>query len=488
MDQVNNVIDRATDIAKTITKDKRFGAETRKAARAFLKKAKAKRENAIPTLVSAIASDLNMGPNTTLDDLDGALPPFFESTGAVDVPKDPSSVNEVAQQPEEVPSEASAPRSTGKGRQGAAEGPVPGGVMKGMDASDGAHLGDLVGWSLTGMCPQKKVEELVAKHGLTDDIRLPKLTHNSAYRKAIQICFNAGKKEDRIAMAVLVEDTAARIVHSLVNKNVVDDEDPDDTVSKKDAAFTTEIKVGFNKEADQAGATAGGCLMTEDDSHEAAKLLREKYAELTDNYLPDGIRSGFQVAFRSWDACPVLPHGGLWFVPARHSEKVRAWHQFMTDLGMKALIIPTFDTGETVESLRESTRNGLESQLAEVFNLLEEYSTLGWDKVRTSTMEKRMEDFEELRNRAELYQSILGTTINDLTARVQGAANTVMGHLTKKKAEEEEKARLDAEEKAREKTEREAAKAAKREEREAAKAAERAAEKVAKKVAKSSAA
>lgn len=485
---MSSIIENVTRMAKAVTASKAFDSETKKAARAFLKRTKAKRESGVAALLSVVATAMGLEAGASLENIydamcdsgfmtdgqfdtddasDGMAPAdkeVFEHNQEIDAavePQTPSETHETAAQPAEAAAPQPTPQKASKGRQKAADASVPGAPVQGLDAGEGKHLGDLVGWSLSGMISADRVEAAIKKFGLEDDIRLPKLTNNSAYRKAIQLAFNAGKKEERVAMAVLVEDNAKKIVHSLVNKSVVDDDD--DTVSNKDAEFKTEIKVGFNKLADQQGATASGCLVTEDDNHPAAKILRAKYAELTENYTTDGIRSGFQVAFKKWDACPVLPHGGLWYIPAKHAEKVRAWVGFMRELNQQSALIPTFNTHETIESLKESTRNGLESQLQEMFNLLEEYATLGWDKCRVTTLEKRMEDFDELRGRAEFYQAMLGTTIDDLTAKIEAAAKTVMGRLEQRREEEAdkaaEKAKAEAAKKEEERKAREAEKA-----------------------------
>ena len=143
---------------------------------------------------------------------------------------------------------------------------------------------------------------------------------------------------------------------------------------------------------------------------------------------------------------------------------------------MTTVVIPCFDTVETIESLRAATRNGLEGQLADLLGLMDYYTEHGWTDVRTSTLERRMQDFDELRAKAELYQGILGTTINDLTEKLGLCAERVTKDLTKR--EEDDAAK--AEELAKEKEEKKAAKAKEREEKKAAAKAAKTAEKPAK--------
>ena len=340
-------------------------------------------------------------------------------------------------------------------------------VAEAIAQAEGKHLGDLCGWSIAGSRPKAQVEAAALKHGLVDDLALPRLTPNACYRKAISEVFNRGGKNERKWIAVLVEDSAEKIVHSIVAREVVDDEN--DAVSSKDAAFKTEIKVGFDKEAYRNGASAAGCFVTEDFSHPAAIKFKDTYLELAETYLAYDIRNSFQQAFRSWSACPLLPHGGLWYIPSVFADKVRAWNDFMIDLGMTTVVIPAFDTKETIESLKAATRNGLEAQLASVLELLDFYSQQGWSRIRTNTLETRVAEFEELRNKAELYTNILGTFTDDLTSKVKMAADRLTADITTRREQEEREAKEAAEQK-------EAAKKAKAEERAAARKAKKEAE------------
>lgn len=497
-----NDVTTGLEIAKIVSKDRDgYGAETRKAARGFLKRKRDQRARVLQSFLETIIAAKGMNRASTADEILVAVsgtaesepakkpakrtvkktPAKRKSTKPGDAPTAKQVRQELSPKPEPKPEPVSnptlvsTPNDVSVVPQDTATMPSAhtnvAEVSTALAQAEGRHLGDLCGWSISGTRPKAQVDALASKYGLDEDFRFPNLTPNSCYRKAIQQVFNLGKKDHGKAMAVLVEDSSAKIIHSIVTSTVVDDDD--DTVSSKDAEFKTEIKVGFNKEAHRSGASPEACLVVEDDSHPAAVALKEKYMELAETYLSYDIRNAFQHAFRLWDACPVLPHGGLWYIPAAYAEKVRAWHGFMTDLGLTTAVIPAFDTSETIESLRQSTRAGLEGQLGDLMYLMDMYAREGWDKVRTSTLEKRVEEFDELRARAELYQSILGTTIGDLAAKVERCAERLTNDVSKRHeaeaSEQEAKAKAKAEAKEAKKAEREAAKKAKAE----AKAAEK---------------
>jgi hypothetical protein len=485
-------VTKATVIAKTVSTMKdTFSAEARTAARKLLARANNEREAMLSRWVPAMASALgekNPADATleTLAKIVGAASVAPIPTTAPTAPKAkaepkaaPKAKDEPKVEPKPAPAPAPAPVTPAKPKVEAkpatnakAHAPKIADVAKAISQAEGKHLGDLCGWALTGSRPKADVERLADAYGLTDDLAFPKLTPNACYRKAIQQVFSVGTKDQRRAMAYLVEDSADKLVHAIVTSKVVDG--TDDTVSAKDASFTTEIKIGFDKAAYRNGATAEACLVSEDPNHASFQELRTVYIELAEKYLTNDIRNAFQAAFRAWDACPLLPHGGLWYIPANRAEKVRAWHGFMTDLGMTTVVIPAFDTAETIASLRDATRAGLEGQLADLFWMFEQYDLAGWETVRTSTLETRVADFEELRNRAELYQAILGTTADDLKVKVAAAADRLTNDITKRHADEaaaEAKAQAEKEEAAEAKAEaKAAAKAAEKAEKDAAKA------------------
>ncbi len=472
--KINDEVEATLEIAKLVSKNSEYSSDVRKAARNFLKRKRDQRAAVGPKFLAAVAPHasalLLKRINQALAEPSKADAPGQE-VGAEQIAAAPSpKFSDVLEE-----SAGNAPRPTAT--------IVVKSVEEAIEQAEGKHLGDLCGWSLSGSRPKDLVEQLAAKHGLSDDLVFPKLTPSACYKKAISQVFTSGKKMEH--MAVPVENSTDKMVHALVTKRVVESEAG--AVSLKDAEFSTEIKVGFNKEAYRNGANAAACLVVEDDANPAAVQLKETYLELAETYLANDIRYAFQAAFRTWDACPVLPHGGLWYIPAIHAQKVRSWNEFMIDLGMSTIIIPTFDTVETIASLREATRNGLEGQLSEVLGALDYYSEQGWQKTRTNTLEARVADFDSLRARAELYQNILGTTVDDLIAKVKLAADRLTKDITVRNEADEKDANEAAEAKAAEKQRKSNERRIAREARDAEAKADREARAAAKKAARNAA-
>jgi len=476
MTSQNSQIEKATEIATTINSNRdKFSVAQRRAARQVIRRPEHKRMLSLPALAQEFSVEATDDVDSIIEELGSKVdamvsmqPPVeapeaettedvslteiassvYRNSGDTNLPTtdtdtDTDTTQDSADDADENPSneagEADADTDTDTdGDTDTAASFHMETVSSAIAQEHGMHLGDLCGWSITGSRPKAKVIHTAEQLGLEEDMRFPKLTPNSAYRKAISMTFKQSKSTNM--MAVLVEDSPRRIVHSLVATEVV--EDDNNTVSSKDASFNTEIKVGFNKEADAGGASPGACLVTEDDTHPAAQELRKNYTHLLDTYLASDIRECFQAAFRNWKACPVLPHGGLWYIPSKYAEKVRAWAAFMRELQLVTVVVPSFDTKETLESLQNSTRYSLENQLADIVSQLDGYSAEGAASVRSSTLEKRAAEFDDLRSRAELYKTILGTTVSDLTKRIEVASQKLVKDISARKGDEEERRRV----------------------------------------------
>lgn len=283
--------------------------------------------------------------------------------------------------------------------------------------NEGRHLGDLCGWGIHGEHLQTEVKIISERLGISEDLGLPYVSASSAYRRAVNDAVKSGRSDERKLQAVKVEDTETKIVHAVVRSLLT--EAPVPGLSSNDADFEQILKVGFDKDGYKNGRDPSVLLQTENDDHALSAKIRARYEELCVRYLPRDIRVAFQRAFEKWGAIRLLDHGGLWWVPAPYAEKVRAWKTFMGELNNTTVIIPVFDTEETINSLREQSRQTLEAQLSEMMGDLEKFSKT--DSTRVSTLEKRLEMFDSLRTKIELHAAVLGMKQQELLDRLNDA-------------------------------------------------------------------
>ena len=91
----------------------------------------------------------------------------------------------------------------------------------------------------------------------------------------------------------------------------------------------------------------------------------------------------------------------------------------MTALGSSTVIIPVFDTEETIASLIKASEETLEARLATMMEQLSAFCEKG--NTRVSTLEKRVEMFDDLRMQIELHAKVLGHKQNELMKRLNDA-------------------------------------------------------------------
>lgn len=289
----------------------------------------------------------------------------------------------------------------------------------------GAHMGDLVGWNSHGLIPQDKARALALQFGIADDLGFPRVTPNSAYRRAVRNAVKGGATDERRYEVVRLEETAARIVHGFVRKDIV--VGGSSKLSVKDAAFETETKVAFDKDLYADGRPADELMIFEDVTHPIAQQAKAIYETMCVVFRPDDIRTAFQRAFKSWSGVPTLEKGGYWWIPVTAAARVRAWRGFMEALGNSTVVLPLFDTEETLASLRAMTEQSLEAQLEGIMEQLASFSSR--DTTRLSTLEARVDQFDDLRARAELYERLLGNSLQDLRLRLVSAQGALVDSL-----------------------------------------------------------
>ena len=309
-------------------------------------------------------------------------------------------------------------------------------IIKRLEAQSGRHLGDLCGWSLGGVVPQHRAQQLAVHHGIDAALSFPKVGAASAYRRAVLKSVKSGKRDERVFDVVKVEETELKIVHAVVRKDIIAEavragtivSEGKEFVSGHDAAFSTETKLGFDKELRDAGGDPADMLKLEDQGHPIALRAKALYSEMCVVYTADDVRTAFTRAFETWGGIRMLGHGGLWWVPTDRAEEVRAWAQFLSDLGFTPLVVPSFDTEETIGSLREAARDSLEGQLQDVKDELSSF--VGASSTRLSTLEARVEKYDVIRAKAEMYERILDTELSELKTAANLAQKGLAAAIT----------------------------------------------------------
>lgn len=303
--------------------------------------------------------------------------------------------------------------------------------------NEGLHLGDIVSWSLSGPKRQDEVQRVAEDLGLTDDLPFPRVGPATAYRRAVTGAVKGGKVDERKYDVVKVEEDTKKIIHAIVRKDLITKALRSGSMTKvdgeivagSDVDFEVEFKVGFDKEKRDAKADPGEMLVLPDPDqlghqHPIAVRIRQAYEESCVIYMANDLYKAFIRAFSSWDGASMISGGKLWYVPNYKADKIRDWSEFLTRLGHAPLIIPCFDTNETITSLRDVTKHSIDGQLAELRDELADFSER--ENVRESTMEDRVKRFDHLVAKAEMYEKILGHEMGELKTKAGEAKKAML--------------------------------------------------------------
>lgn len=292
---------------------------------------------------------------------------------------------------------------------------------------DGRHLGDLVGWSLHGKYQRDQVEQLTDRLGLAEDFQFPRLTPVNAYRRAArEACRESGVGADEQMWSVeLVQNDKDYIVHEFLRKEIRDGSGS--TMTDKTTSFTSETRIRFDRNCYRNGGTTEALVELEHPEHPVAQRAAKLYRDHLELFRADDLRSGFQRAFHRWGGMRILDHGGLWMVPEPFALKVRAWKQWMEELRCTPFIVPVFDTQETVATMQAMAVDTLEGQLQQITEELEAFTHK--DNVKLETLEKRLNAFDDLRSKTEMYERLLDLQLDNLKGRLHAAADSLKTSL-----------------------------------------------------------
>lgn len=283
----------------------------------------------------------------------------------------------------------------------------------------GAHVGDLIVYTLSGL---GLVEQTYARaradaYGLTDGLNLPKIPVRSAYSRGLRAAINhcAGTEADRRRFDIRrVQENKVALVHQVIDITV----ETDDTISVlTDRAAKSHVVCTFKLSKDDT-LPVETRVECDNWTHPVAIAFKRYYDEMAVSYLARDIRDRSGKLLASLDAVK-LPGSEAVIVPACYADKVNAWERWLADLGFRPSIVPMFANERTLNTMTVAAAETLEGQLAKLNQEIEEFCTTG--KSRRSTLEARVEAFNSLRVRAELYEGLLSMSLGDLKTRAAAA-------------------------------------------------------------------
>lgn len=272
----------------------------------------------------------------------------------------------------------------------------------------GAHeLGSLLWWHLNGTrIDHTRLMATAERHSLDSKYLPAEIKPVQAFRRAWR---HATTKLTEGLMLRPIDETTDEIVVGLVR------EQPDQ--EHRDLDYEVLTRIVFDKAAE---------TITTDTEHSVLNQVRDLYRHHSAHTTED-IRS-MMTAFLADAGVSLRDSGGVYFVPAIHGTALESLCKVVEEVGHnKAYRLPIIDTPTTRVTLREVAERTLDD---EVRQLEEELAGFDLEKVRDSTLERRLEAFEQLRSRAGLFAGVLSfkaDALNDRIAAMQTGIRRQLG-------------------------------------------------------------
>jgi hypothetical protein len=280
-------------------------------------------------------------------------------------------------------------------------------------APGGEHLGDLTWWTLAdARVSRADLEQVWTAAGL-DSAHLPE---EPTPVKAMKLAARAAAigQADRLVRLGLEDER--QIVHAIVREHRHED---------GSVSFTQEARVFLER--------ASAHAMTDVPGHDLAEAVLGKYSELKDTHPPDDVRRAMMNVLASCAAVTLREHGGIYWIPAAYSDTLRHLQSAIEKIGnSKLYLLPVNRSADASRTLGAAAKSAIEDELAALKAEVEGFLAQPPDRV--STLVRRLDAFEALKARANLYKDVLQVHVADLESTLANLAASVEQLLDQKAA------------------------------------------------------
>jgi len=270
--------------------------------------------------------------------------------------------------------------------------------------SAGEHLGDMVWWTLSEASLDRAT--LVAKWtgaGLSADLLPEPPTAEKALRLAVRAC-QVGQAEHLVRLA---KDSDGELIYAVVKE---------ENLGEGVLAHRQEARVTLQK--------AAGAVTSDAPGHSLVRSISDTFVQLRDTHTADDVRRTVVKTLHTLAAVTLREGGGVYWVPRTHAATVRQLERAIGQLGKSTFhVVPVHQTDDGARTLGVVARGSLETELTALREELEAFKAQPPE--RPSTLQRRLEAFEQLRSRAQLYRDILHVQVEDLEQHLTSMATSV---------------------------------------------------------------
>ena len=185
----------------------------------------------------------------------------------------------------------------------------------------------------------------------------------------------------------------------------------------RDLDYDVVSRIAFNKHTAAVNHDADHAIVWQ-----ILELYRHHQAHTTED-----IRR-MLAAFLAEAGVSLRESGGVYFVPASHQPTLDALCGVVEAVGKgnRTYQLPIVDTPATKTTLREVATRTLDDEIRQLQDELARYES---EKVRQSTLERRLDGFEELRSRVNLFAGVLAFKADSMNAKISAVRASLRAQM-----------------------------------------------------------
>jgi hypothetical protein len=301
-------------------------------------------------------------------------------------------------------------------------------LENGNDFNNLRCLGFMLNLEYKSKVDKQMCADMIRVNQLDDLVVMPKKYLKGIYSDAINAAVKGRKDEDKYTV-VKVLDNSMKMSHVVVRRDVLDRGVLDaDGSPLKDPSFYAEARIEFMRENHKAGKVSAECIrFPENPDHMISRKVAYIYNERANYYDNTEVRTGVEDAFRMLSGVHVV-RGNAWFVPVNQAVKVNAISVFLRSIDCVCNVTPVFNFSESIQGVKVAAKDDLLSQLDLLKTKIQSFKDIG--SVRSSTLQKQVDELNNLRETVKIYCSILDTEMTCLSGSIDDAENELLTRLT----------------------------------------------------------
>lgn len=286
-------------------------------------------------------------------------------------------------------------------------------IKKTLAAPGGAPLGDLLWWTLADARVSRAVLEQVWSEAGLDPAHLPE---PPTAEKALKLAARSAALGQTERLVRLGLESESQIVFGVVRESRHDD---------GSLTYIQEARVFLDRNTEK--------VATDNPGHDLAGGILARFVELRDTHPSDDVRRAMMNVLNSCAAITLRDHGGVYWCPNPHAATLRRLQSAIEKIGSsRVYLLPVYGSAEATSALGELAVTAITEELNALQAEVEAFKTSPPE--RQSTLIRRLDAFEELKNRAELYRTVLAVTVTDLDSTLTSLTASVEELLNQKAA------------------------------------------------------